>query len=290
VSLQETFELPAQMPLPSPAAQRYADTVLAWARQTPAHLPRECDVPYGPHRQQTYDVFYPPQAARAPVVIFWHGGGWTNGHKAWCWFMAEHVTRLGAVLVLPGYRLAPEHRMPAAFDDCLLLLRALAARPGFAGDLRQLHLAGHSAGGHLAALTALRVGRGDAQLDGRIAVRGCAPISGIMDLGHPEPAPGSLEARVYDMVLERPDEDGVFSPVCWTAGNSLAFALNYGECDAPRVIRSNQRLAALLACQSGPLDCHVEAGRDHFDTHLALRDPRSRWYASLENLIKETAS
>ncbi|SOE99523.1 Acetyl esterase/lipase [Burkholderia sp. OK233] len=283
---ERILHLEEQMPLPTMAAQRYASTVLAWAQHAPKQLPWERNVRYGPHRQQTYDVFYPHNAGCAPVVIFWHGGGWTNGYKEWNWFMAEHVTRLGAVLVLPDYRLAPEYRMPAAFDDCLLLLRSLAASQTFQGDMRNVYVAGHSAGGHLAALTALRFKNYRGVEDSDIAIRGCAPISGIMDLSHPKPEPESLEARVYDMVLARADDDGIFSPVCWTVGNNLSFALNYGEYDSPRVIRSNRRLAALLACQSAPVACHVEKGRDHFDTHLMLRDPHNHWYRALEGMMK----
>lgn len=282
---EEIFRLTEQMPLPTAAAQRYASTVLTWATHVPVQRCSERDVPYGPDRQQTYDVFYPQNAERVPVVIFWHGGGWTNGYKEWSWFMAEHVNRLGAALVLPGYRLAPEHRMPAAFDDCLRLLRSLAASPSFSGDMRNVYLGGHSAGGHLAALTALRFGRDGAAGCSDIVIRGCAPISGIMDLSHPEPAPESLEARVYDMVLRQADDDVIFSPVCWTAGNRVPFVLTYGGNDSPRVVRSNCRLAALLACQSAPVTRRVENGRDHFDTHLMLRDPHSPWYHALENMM-----
>jgi arylformamidase len=283
---KEIFQLEAQMPLPTMAAQRYASTVLSWAQHVPGALPCERDVRYGPHRHQTYDVFYPHGAGRAPVVVFWHGGGWTNGYKEWSWFMAEHVTRLGAILVLPNYRLAPEHRMPAAFDDCLLLLRSLAASQAFVGDMRKVYVAGHSAGGHLAALTALRFKSCSDVANSDVAIRGCAPISGIMDLSHPEPEPESLEARVYDMVLAQADDDGIFSPVCWTVGNRLSFSLSYGEYDSPRVIRSNRRLAALLTCQSASVTCHVEPGRDHFETHLMLRDQHSHWYRALEGMMK----
>ncbi|CAM3041749.1 alpha/beta hydrolase [Burkholderia ubonensis] len=282
--IEPVLQLEKQMPLPTASAEAYAETVLRWAREIPADAGLR-NIAYGPHRRHTYDVFYPHDAAGAPVVIFWHGGGWTNGHKEYGWFMAEHVTRLGAVLVLPNYRLAPESRMPAALDDCTQLLRALAESRTFAGDMRNVYVAGHSAGGHLAALTALRANSRRVNPDDAWSIRGCAPISGIMDISHPAPAPGSLEARVYDMVLERADDDGVCSPACWAAGNAIPFALHYGERDSPRVIRSNRRLAALLACQSAPVSCHVATRLDHFDTHLALRDPDCQWYESLNALI-----
>lgn len=73
-------------------------------------------------------------------------------------FMAPHVVALGMVLVAPSYRLAPAHPLPAALDDGLALLKALGSSiAGLGGAPDRLYLSGHSAGGHLAALTALRV-------------------------------------------------------------------------------------------------------------------------------------
>ncbi|KDB09254.1 hypothetical protein LIG30_1735 [Burkholderia sp. lig30] len=280
-----TLPLEEQMPLPTAEAELYARTVQSWALEVSPGLPSERNVAYGPSRFHLYDVFYPRAADMPPVVIFWHGGGWTNGYKEWSYFMAEHVTRLGATLVLPNYRLAPEFRMPAAFEDCERLLCSLAASRSFNGDMRKVYVAGHSAGGHLATLTALRSSRNREIARAGVEIRGAAPISGIMDLAHPAPGAGSLEARVYDMVLARDDDDGVLSPVCWAAGNEVPLVLSYGEYDSERVIRSNRRLAALLACQSAPVAAHVAGGRNHFDTHLALRDPGDDWYTTLGELI-----
>ena len=83
-------------------------------------------------------------------------------------------------------------------------------------------------------------------------VGGCLPISGIMDLHDPQPAPGSLEERVYTTVLRGlpAEQDVVFSPLYWTAGNTLPFDLSFGEHDSARVQRSNRRLLPLLNCRS----------------------------------------
>ncbi|KWH51564.1 alpha/beta hydrolase [Burkholderia semiarida] len=277
------------MPLPTAEAENYARTALSWARDVPADIVSERNVSYGPTRFHRYDMFHSGRADKPPVVVFWHGGGWTNGYKEWGHFMAKHVVGLGAMLVLPDYRLAPESRMPAAFDDCARLLRALAASRTFTGDLRRVYVAGHSAGGHLAALTALRLHGYGRAADVGVTIRGCAPISGIMDLAHPAPPAGSLEARVYDMVLNDMDDDVLFSPVCWTAGNTVPFALSYGERDSERVIRSNRRLASLLACQPAPVVCRVARELNHFETHLALRDPNCDWYTMLGELMRGNA-
>jgi acetyl esterase len=98
---------------------------------------------------------YTPKTPRGTVIYF-HGGGFVVGglhsHDDIC---AEIADGCGLRVVSVDYRLAPEHRHPAAFDDALAATRAVAA--GFPGALV---LAGDSAGGNLAAATAHAL-RGD---------------------------------------------------------------------------------------------------------------------------------
>jgi arylformamidase len=274
----------AQPPLPFAAAQAYADRVDAWAREQAlgdAIVARR-GVAYGAQAKQRCDVYAPRSAHDAPLLVFWHGGGWTNGYRRWVAFMAPHVVRLGLVLVAPSYRLAHEARLPAAVEDAQQAIGFIAAHAAaWGGSPQHLHLSGHSAGGHLAALCALR--------KPHAGVRGCLPVSGIMDLHHPSPPPGGLEERVYTMVLADADDDARLSPVAWTRGNRVPFVLTVGEHDSERVRRSNRRLHALLCEQPVPSALHVEPGLDHFATHTALTDGAHPWYARLAQLVRETA-
>jgi len=90
------------------------------------------------------------------LLVYYHGGGWVVGgldtHDSVCRFLAHHADV--AVLAV-DYRLAPEHRFPAAVEDAVAAFRwaaAHAARLGF--DPRRIGVAGDSAGGNLAAVTA----------------------------------------------------------------------------------------------------------------------------------------
>lgn len=275
-----------QPPMPFQAAQDYAVSVMTWAQETlPGDLVETRDLAFGDDRLQRYDVYARRGARHAPVLVFWHGGGWTNGYRDYARFMAPHVTRLGMVLVAPSYRLTPAHRMPAPLDDCLAVLGALSRDIGALGGAgNRLYLSGHSAGGHLAAMTALRQDRWASAGVPSDAIRGCLPISGIMDLYHPAPIPGSLEERVYTTVLANPDQDAVMSPLCWSIGNRVPFLLSHGERDSERVIRSNRRLFALLQLQPGPVRHAVQAGRDHFQTHSDLRQADHPWYGCLRQM------
>lgn len=279
-----------QAPLPLAAAIDYARTVMAWSREPlPAEVRVAADQAYGRHGLQRFDVYAPRDARAAPVLVFWHGGGWTNGYRQWVRFMAPIVTRLGLVLVAPSYRLAPEHPLPAAVDDAFDLLAALAQRAEeWGGAPDRFYLAGHSAGGHLATIATLGFA-GRRLLNG--AVRACLPISGIQDLHDSHPVPGSLEERIYTHVLRGLDatQDLVFSPLYWTAGNRVPFDLTVGEHDSDRVQRSNRRLLVLLRAQQSPVTLQELPGRNHFDTHLDLRDPDHPWYRLLMKRVEATA-
>ncbi len=283
--------------MPFKAADDYAQTVMTWAQEPlPDTMLVERDIAYGSHRLQRFDVFAPRDATRAagaPVLVFWHGGGWTNGYRDYQTFMAPHIVRMGMVLVAPSYRLAPEFPLPCAHDDSMALLAALQQQlPEWGGAPDRVFLAGHSAGGHLAALAALR--RADRAAAGihETMVRGCLPISGIMDLHDPNPVPGSLEERVYTTVLRGLDatQDTVLSPLSWTAGNRVPFALTCGEHDSARVKKSNARMLAMLQAQPAPVSCIIEPGRDHFKTHTALRMGDDGWYRRLALMAGLTAT
>ena len=89
-----------------------------------------------------------------PIVVFYHGGGWVIGdletHDPLC---AEIARVLGMTVVSIDYRLAPEHRFPAATEDCLAATRWLAETQSPVGHVvTGLIPAGDSAGGNLAAV------------------------------------------------------------------------------------------------------------------------------------------
>ncbi len=91
-----------------------------------------------------------------PVIVYFHGGGWVIGdletHDSLC---AEIARVSGMTVVSVDYRLAPEHRFPAATDDAMTAMRWLAETPMAIGhDITGLIPAGDSAGGNLAAVVA----------------------------------------------------------------------------------------------------------------------------------------
>ena len=94
-----------------------------------------------------------------PLVAYLHGGGWVLGTlDAFDPVCRALANASGAIVASIGYRLAPEHPFPAALDDARAAVRWLAAHAGELGaDPARLGIAGDSAGGNLAAVTARRL-------------------------------------------------------------------------------------------------------------------------------------
>jgi arylformamidase len=144
--------------------------------------PRELDVRYGGGPNEHLDIFAAAQPD-APVLVFIHGGYWRALDKRDHSFVAPAFTRGGACVVIPNYALCPAVTIP---QITMQLVQALAwtwrniARHG--GDPRRIIVAGHSAGGHLAAMMLACLwpvfGR-DLPAD---LVKGAISISGLHDL------------------------------------------------------------------------------------------------------------
>jgi acetyl esterase len=151
------------------APASYADGNAAAARAVFQHRlpkqPREpipiTDIDLDIRDQPPVSVrMYRPSSDEAlPSVMFVHGGGWVLGNLVdfdpLCSTLAR---RTGCAVVSVGYRLAPENRFPAAAEDCVRVLRWLAASGEHYGlDGSRLALVGDSAGGNLVAAAGLVV-------------------------------------------------------------------------------------------------------------------------------------
>lgn len=100
-------------------------------------------------------------AGEDPLLVFFHGGGFATGspdsHDAPCRVLAE---RAGVRVLSVGYRMAPEHRFPAAIEDCAAAYHWVVEHAAELGaDPARLGVGGDSAGGNLAAVTAIRAAR-----------------------------------------------------------------------------------------------------------------------------------
>ena len=115
----------------------------------------------GPASELRARVFHPPglaaDASPPPILLYAHGGGWViMSPESHARLTQELCVGAGALVVSLDYRLSPEHRYPAALDDCVAALRWLRDHgAALGGDPAQVAMGGDSAGGNLTAATAL---------------------------------------------------------------------------------------------------------------------------------------
>lgn len=133
-----------------------------------------------------YKPYAANHATKLPVVFYFHGGGFCVGSRLWpnchncCLRLASG---LEALVVSPDYRLAPEHKLPAAMEDAVSVVEWLRreAREGDGAcdawlsrgliDLDRVFVVGDSSGGNMAHHLAVRLGDGSAKV-GPVRVRG----------------------------------------------------------------------------------------------------------------------
>lgn len=101
-------------------------------------------------------LYRPPGNGPFPVAMMFHGGGWVLGDLTTADCQSREVCNgAGVVVASVDYRLAPEHRFPAAAEDCYQAITWVADHAAqFDGDASRLAVVGDSAGGNLAAVVA----------------------------------------------------------------------------------------------------------------------------------------
>ncbi len=105
------------------------------------------------------DVYRPRQGTGHPSLLYVHGGAWVFGHRRINRFMLTRIAAAGWTVFAISYRRPPRHPLPAAVIDCkaaIAWIRTHAAEFGASAETVAVY--GESAGGHLAALTALTAG------------------------------------------------------------------------------------------------------------------------------------
>ena len=142
---------------PKEARQLFRETRPASTPQPPA-IGTVKDLSAGEIPIRVYRPAGVPDSTRLPVLVYYHGGGWVIGdldtHDTLC---RQLTAGAGISVIAVDYRLAPEHKFPAAADDAWAATTWIVAHAAELGvDASKLAVGGDSAGGNLAAVVALQ--------------------------------------------------------------------------------------------------------------------------------------
>lgn len=143
------------------------------------------DIAYGEAPGQTLD-FFPMQGGAhgdVPLLVFIHGGYWRSLDKSDFSYVAPSFTHAGAAVAVINYRLVPSVPLEDLVRDALMAVTWCYLHAGHYGaNPHHLYIAGHSAGGHLAAMMlAAQWPRWHGALPPEV-VRGALAVSGLYDL------------------------------------------------------------------------------------------------------------
>jgi len=230
---------------------------------------RHADVPYGADPQHRLDVYVPDKATvePRPLIVFWHGGRWSDGDKTDYRFVGAALADLGYVAVLANYRHYPQVKMPDFMDDAArAALWAAAHAAEFGADAHRLYLMGHSAGAHLATLVTL---------DPRYfaaAGQPAPPIAGVIGLSGPYDFLPLLEADVQDM-FGPPPIYAESQPINFVRSDAPPMLLVHGLRDDTVWPKNSRNLATALDARGVSVTLKLYPKLVHADTVAALSLP-----------------
>ncbi len=226
------------------------------------------DVMYDPTHQLALDVYRPRDARNAPVLVFFYGGSWKSGKRAWYRWVGEALAKRGLVAVIPDYRQWPQVRLDGFMQDAARAVAWTHAHAGeYGGDSSALFVMGHSAGAHIGALLAT-----DAHW---LAAVGMQPrqLAGFIGLAGP-----------YDFLpLKDPDFIDMFGsthaaqlrsqPLHFVDGDEPPMLLLQGTTDKVVWPRNATSLAAALRREGEPVTLKMYPDIGHSAILLALSRP-----------------
>ncbi len=243
------------------------------AAQFRASAGGECDLPYGGDARQCCDVFRSKEDTAHCMVVFVHGGYWQALDKSSFSHMARGLEIHGIGTVIPSYRLCPDVSVLEIIEDirqvCVWLWRR---------HKRHLVVAGHSAGGHLAAaMLATNWETYDVPDD---LVRAGFGISGLYDLRPLIPTTINQALHLKDSTAREA------SPLLWPTPSGGRFEAWVGGDESPEFLRQSKTLATSWSGAGVKAKYVEQPGSNHFTVVEALGDPATEMTQALAQMCQ----
>jgi len=213
------------------------------------------NISYGPLDRQKLDIYRAekPRAA-SPVLVFIHGGSWTDGSKDIYKFLAQGFTSEGFDVVVPNYRLYPEAVYPQMIEDSAKAVEyAVKQFPD-----RKIVVIGHSAGAYNTLMLTLNP---DYLQNAGGSV--CQDISGVVSLSGPT---GIIPLKEEPYISIFPDRfTGTDAPLNNVNGPTPPFYLAHGSDDKTVYPQNSQALAEKIQKRGGVVTVKIYDGKNHTD-------------------------
>jgi acetyl esterase/lipase len=227
------------------------------------------------YRPQIVDIYVPPTPGAHPLVLYIHGGGWLTGHTRHSGALADFPKVLAA-LAAEGftvasleYRLSGEARFPAQLQDANAAVRFLRAHAvEYRIDPKRVGIWGGSAGGHLAALTALtcRNTALDPAAGADACIQAVVTWYGVYEFAGMATRPNGDNSGAQLLGCDGPcpaDKVRAVSPASYIDAKSPPFLLIHGEADKTVPVAQSKEAEAALRKADVPVEAIYIPGVDH---------------------------
>lgn len=217
------------------------------------------DLPYGAHARHRFDLFMPEQEPKG-LVVFVHGGYWKAFDKSSFSHLAAGANDCGWAVCLPSYTLAPEARLSQITAEISMAITEVAKRVD-----GPIHLAGHSAGGHLVS----RMACSDVALPVANRLKHVLSISGLHDL-RPLLRTDMNATLALDLAEAEAESAALKTPRA-----SISLTAWVGSDERPEFLRQNDLLANIWTGLGVETHCHHDPAKHHFNVIAGLEDKDS---------------
>lgn len=241
--------------------------VIARCEEVRETHPRLLDFVYGTHARERIDL-YPTDDDFAPLAIFIHGGYWKSRSKDQFAYLAPSFTGRGVNFAAVGYPLAPEVRIADIVASCRKAIHWLLNYPsGLRFDPTRVHVIGHSAGAHLAAMM-LATHWPDHALPAQ-TIKSATCISGLYDL-----APLRLVRELKVLGITEAEVQRL-SPARLVPPTHARVIATVGGEETDEFRRHTAELAAAWRRRGLTVTAPATPGHHHFNVLDALVDPEA---------------
>jgi arylformamidase len=245
-----------------------------------AAMTGELDQPYGSGERQRYDLFRAERReGMVPLVLYIHGGYWQRGDRKDNSFVAQELVARGIDVAVASYTLCPQATVPAIIEEMRACTMTLWERLG-----RRPAVAGHSAGGHLAAAL---LGTDWSRRDGVPVdlVRCAYAISGVFEL---EPL---IPTSMNELLRLTPQVAREASPKLWPPPpKDRVLVAAVGSAESAEFVRQSLDMAAAWSKAGVKAECVMLPGANHFTTVDELARPESAMIGRIAALAAVSAA
>lgn len=205
------------------------------------------------------NIFQPDnKSVAAPVLIFIHGGNWNSGNKDTYNLLGRNFAKKGVVTIIPDYTLSPKANYDDMAKEVAAAIKWVQANvKSFNGDVNQIYVTGHSAGGHLAALAVMnpKYGINEKSIAGIIL----NDAAGLDMKNYLEQYPPTTKDDYLATWTADPAKWKDASPIYFLNKNTPPFLIYVGDKTYPSITVANDRfLKALKPFQPSVELIHID--------------------------------